>query len=504
MKKMFFLTLTVFLLLLFLIGGAAYSNGKAVISEPSIDWVSHTEYWGGDDASTIVRLADYRGSPFDVDSCSATILYPNKNVWVSNAPLSESGIAGNWYRTDPLPNINGTYEQEVTCQYSGKSITTSQSFHVNPALERIKTVDKELVALDANLREVNLTLIGTVDSATASLTTSLNVTETNLQSLMNTIHSDLAAQIQTNGGNLSSQLDDAEATVVLRLSETNASLTSRVALAEANLDSLIDAVQADLQARLAAVNASTDARIALAQTTLSAELLSARQAILSSISNSTTTLSDLVSVASVDIQTQLAAVNADLNSKISVTNLSLSGLIGTTGNQITTQLAAANASLGTLMNSLVSDVQSTLAAYLPDIQSTANDVYNDTQWLLTNAMNQDDRAAIDARFDSVDSNLETLKALCGDALTNSSTLCQQVYTTISLVNTARSEQLSYYSSLATTTTNTWDLLSGDITTNINTALARLGIIQSQTTLINETVQAIRTDQIEQVKISVIS
>ena len=83
----------------------AYVNGKTVVNEDfSLQWVSHTEYWREDYASTIVRLSDYKGTPLMADECRVTILYPDKTIFIDNQPLSQSTIAGNWYRTDYLAN----------------------------------------------------------------------------------------------------------------------------------------------------------------------------------------------------------------------------------------------------------------------------------------------------------------------------------------------------------------------------------------------------------------
>jgi len=73
----------------------AYTDGKQTVNEPVVIWVSHTEYWRDDSASTIVRLADFRGDPYTVDSCNVTILKPDKSTFVDNQPLVLSNIPGN-------------------------------------------------------------------------------------------------------------------------------------------------------------------------------------------------------------------------------------------------------------------------------------------------------------------------------------------------------------------------------------------------------------------------
>jgi len=118
---------------------------------------------------------------------------------------------------------------------------------------------------------------------------------------------------------------------------------------------------------------------------------------------------------------------------------------------------------------------------------------------------QVDRAAIDARFDSVDSQIDFLKdEYCTNTQSDQSAICNEIDYIKSTLDTVRTEQTTYYTNLDTTTTNTWDLLSGDVTTNINLALENLGIIRGQTTQINETVEGIRTTQLEEIQIAVIS
>jgi hypothetical protein len=119
-----------------------------------IEFVSHTEYWREDFATTIVRVSDYRGNSLNVEQCRVTILYPDKTVYVDNESLQKSAIEGNWFRYDDLRGSPlGTYEQEVTCYYGGNALISSQSFHLNPALEAISLISKN------NLTLYNITIM---------------------------------------------------------------------------------------------------------------------------------------------------------------------------------------------------------------------------------------------------------------------------------------------------------------------------------------------------------
>jgi len=375
--------------------GAAYLNGRVVLTTAKAQWVSHTEYWSGDDVSTIVRLTDYKGDPLEVDSCEVTIMYPNKLIWINSAPMYESSVAGNWYRTDKATYTQGTYEQQVTCVYDGgKIITTAQSFHVNPALTRIQNISEDVIAQAAQLT---------------------------------TVHGNIIANVQG----------------------TNESINANVDFTRTTVDNLITAVNEDLS-------------------------------------------------------TQMTALGVDVDTKLTDVNTNIVGELGDTQVAIQSQLGDVEVSLSNLMNELDDDLRVYLTMYLRDINNTATIVYEDTQWLLNNAMNQDNAEEINQRFDSIDTNLAVIEEFCGNPETVNSDLCQEVYMLRGVVDNMRVEQTDYYNELDTTTTSTWDLLSGTVSSNIDVLLGRTEIIQAQTTEINETVNEIRQDQVDHVNMQVIS
>jgi hypothetical protein len=504
-KKKLLLSLGIVLLVTISLFSVMFVNGKSVIADPKVQWVSHTEYWSGDHGSTIVRLADYRGRPYSVDECRVTILYPDKTIFIDDQPMSESGIAGNWFRTDLLPPVLGTYEQEVTCTYGqGGEIKTSQSFHLNPALEHIKTLDAQNVALSTDLSNVNLTLVGEVVTAKTELTTSLSTTETTLSDLMTSIEADLAAQLTAAEVNLSADLSSVDAEILARIEASDTAITARVDLAETNLDTLVDSVYAQLSTQLANNNASLDAKLVAVEANLDADLIAAKEEIISTVQAEASSLTDLVNTVNTEIQTQLTTVNAGLDSQLDNVELSLIAEIAGTEEVITTKLTNVSADLSTLVSTMVNDVQSYLELYLPDIKTTADNVYTDSQWLVTNAMNQADKAEFDTRFDDIDSNLALIKDFCSDTGTSTSDLCVEIDALQASMDTLRQEQLDHYTDIDETTTNTWDLLSGTITTNISEILTQLGIIRAQTTEINETLNAMRDDQTSHINIRVIS
>ena len=202
--------------------GTAYSNGKNVIADPEVTWVSHTEYWSGDDVSTIVRLTDYRGDAYDnVQDCIVTIKYPDKSNWVVDANMAQSTVAGNWYHTEVVPYIQGTYEQEVTCTYgAGKTVKTSQSFHVNPALTQIQNISADILSETALLTDVHTSVTAQITSTNETIAADIASSETTITDLVNTVDTDLTNQMTALGSDIDSDLIDVNASISGQLGET--------------------------------------------------------------------------------------------------------------------------------------------------------------------------------------------------------------------------------------------------------------------------------------------
>jgi len=486
---------------------SAYANGQKLNDEATMGFVSHTEYWSSDGpgsdeiASTIVRVTDFKGDALGVSGCTANILYPDKSYYVQNGAMQESSIAGNWFRTDPVPTTEGSYEQEVTCTYGGgKTIKSSQSFHVNPALNFIKNVNTNVLAADMYLEEVNMSLTATVENAKADLSSQLTSTDTDLTNLLNGINASVSSQITSAQANLDTSLTGVKVELQGNLADTNALIVSKVDFAETNLTSLINQVNSQLQAQLDANNASTGSQLSNVEVSVTGTINDAKTEILSAISSTqtdlTTTLDDMRS----DLSSQLASVGANQESTLTNVNLTITTRISEAQNAIQTQLTDTETNLQGVINTAQTTIISYLQNYLPAINETVTNVYSDTQWLVSNAMNQDDNAAIVARFNNVDANIDAVQQFCGTALTENSDLCTQVRQLQTTLDTVRNEQTAYFNTVDTTTTNTWNLLSGSIAANIDTALSQLGIIRSQTEDINATVHAIRDDQLDRVYI----
>lgn len=502
--------LTVFLIML--VGLlSAYANGKKIIGEPQVSWVSHTEYWSSDGpgadevASTIIRLTDYKGDPFSVDSCSATILYPDKTAYLSNQAMSPSAIAGNWYRSDPVPAVEGTYEQQVTCTYGGgKTIKTSQSFHVNPALNFLKTIDYDVVAASTKLSHVNLTITGKVDQAEAAINTNIDSAETTLRNVMEKINSSLSTQLSQVDGNTNTRLTDLQITIEGKIKDSNESIQSRISLAEGNLKSLMDSVNSNLSNKLTSAESNLDSALTNVKLNLTGVMNDVKATVVARVDLAETNLNSLINTVNNDLSNQLTNAKADLSSQLRDVNVSLIGQLGSTQTAIQTQLSNVETSVSSLMNTLTDEVKDYLGKYLPTINNTANKIYEDSQWLVSNAMNQHNNSEIISRFNSVDGNLSVIEGFCSNLQTSNSLLCQDVSNIKNVLATTRQEQTDYFNELNETTTNTWNLLSGSIASNIDEILENLGVVRAQTTDINATLHAMKDDQESRVYASIIS
>lgn len=134
------------------------SHGKKVAEEGHLFFVSHTEYWSLDDeGQTIVRLQNYRGQPITANWCNATVYYPNKTVFLTNVNMNPTAIAGNYYLNFTPPAEEGIYEEFVNCSYGSpqRFATTSESFHVNPALNLIKVINVTVKEINQTTHHIN-------------------------------------------------------------------------------------------------------------------------------------------------------------------------------------------------------------------------------------------------------------------------------------------------------------------------------------------------------------
>jgi len=514
-KKWLILSLVVALgLVTFLV--TAYSNGKTIASEPSLSFVSHTEYWSGDHASTIVRLVDYKGDPFsNVGGCIANIYYPDKSTFVQDGVMQQSSIPGNWYRTDEAPLAEGTYEQEVICTYTvngiQKTTKASQSFHVNPALNFIKTVNTNVLAADAHLGTVDVEMTAMVENRTANLSNQLTATNTSLAELIRQLNNTISINITNSNADLGTSLSNVNISIDGKIASTGQDIITNITLAKGDLTTLIDSVNTGLSAQLIANNATLNSNLTDLTIHVDGKIDGAKAEIISAITASNANLNDALALAKNDLSSQLTTTGNSLDAKMTDVQTTITTQMTDSEGRLTNKLTTMEGNLDTVIANAKAEEMTYLRSTLAQMNTTINtidtrttDIKTNVDWIKSNAMNTEDRAAIDARFNTVDSDIDALQAMCGNELTSNSQLCQDIVTLKGNINTFRAENTAYYNKIDTTTTNTYDLLSGSISTRIDALLTDVGIIKDQTTSIKGTVEDIRRDQQDQVNIHIIS
>jgi hypothetical protein len=387
-------SILVFVLISMLVLGSTYSHGNTIAGQPSVTWVSHTEYWNDTgEVSTIVRLTDFKGQPFSIDSCSVSIVGPDAAVILTDGAMSESAIAGNWIRTDPHPTVPGTYQQEVVCEYnSGKEISTSQSFHVGEGLSEIKIVSSRSERIENNLRNVNVSLTGSITDGTGEIKTELTVVAASLDSALSALRNNLSSQFDALGLdayetvladfslNVSGQLDGHTEVIITSLVGINKSVRQM-------LDGVQDEVLATINSRFEALNVSFERLV------------------------------------------------------IRVTDIMESSLVS--------------------------------------LNYSSN-------------------------FLDVEEDLVRLKQFCTSEETQESDLCVKLVAVEGTVNSLKEDQDIYYNTLSQNTLSIYDLLSVTIVESIDSILATLNVIESQTADINETLYEWREEEEGRIQISIIS
>jgi len=109
-----------------------------------IQFVSGTEYQGGEPGSTIIRVVDVFGRPITADWCNISIYYPDGSVWVDNQPMtSRANPPSTWVYSFVTPfDKVGNYHQYVACKVhlpGGRYavIYADKAFHVSQTLSLI-------------------------------------------------------------------------------------------------------------------------------------------------------------------------------------------------------------------------------------------------------------------------------------------------------------------------------------------------------------------------------
>jgi len=170
------------LLLAIATAGAMYIDGQSIAKKDVFYIVSNTEYWSGETGQVVARFVNFKGDPITVNNCTADILYPNQTYFVQAALMSDSAIAGDHYYAFTVPATEGVYDYKVVCNYGtpNKQKTASKTFHVNPALNKIKILDNinnTVVDIQGRVINLNTTLTSVYDDTQYLRTNFLTKTE---------------------------------------------------------------------------------------------------------------------------------------------------------------------------------------------------------------------------------------------------------------------------------------------------------------------------------------
>ena len=507
-KKKILATTAFILVILVAFFVTAYFSGKSVADDVNVQWVSHTEYWNNDVASTIIRLADYKGNPYAVDSCSVTILYPDKSTFIDAQPLTQSNIEGNWYRTDSLLGKPlGTYEQQVTCVKGQQTIITSQSFHLNPALQEIEVITNKSDALSEKLTNVEFNLTTVIQETNESLSLQVSATENNLNTAIDAAEAQIVSDLGDLGVNLDTTLSSINATVTTQIADVNTELNTHLDDLNASLENSLNIMTADLTSQLTAIYDNLNL--------LNESLFDFDVRIHGALADSEEVITTQITVTESNLNTALDAVNNEILNSVNATGIDINANLANAQATIvtriddldaefTTDLSSVNSSLNAFLTSMQSSLSSQLTTMYNDLTTQLTSIKADSSWLAANAMNQDDMAEIENRFTSVDSDLDKVLAFCSESTTNSSALCQEVYNLRHAVDNLRDEQEAQFDILNATTLTTWEFVSGSISNRIDNILIGLNIIQEQNEEINATTHEILDEIQGEIRANIIS
>jgi len=305
-----------------------------------------------------------------------------------------------------------------------------------------------------------------LDETGESINTNINLSTTSLSNLLNTVNTDLSSQIDLRFDQLSEQLTNVSLSLLTgTVTETGDAINTNITASTTSLTNLLNSVNVNLASEITNQFNNTNALIA--------------QKFMDSNDFLATRLDDL--------------------------EVSVNGKIDATGQEIQTQITDVNDSLTSLITDLVvNNINVQIDQLLEELTLQISAVKEDTNWLVSNAINQEDMSEIRNRFSAVDNNLANIENFCSTSDTNTSALCQEVYnikTAIEIMDQTQEQKLD---ELNQTTLNTWNLLSGTIASNIDSLLIDVGIIKAQTTDINATVHQILENQESEINIRIIS
>lgn len=140
-----------------IISFAVYSSGNVIADNTNMAMISHSEYWSNEIGQIVGKLYRFNGDPLAA-TCDVTIYNPDKTVFLGPQTTDDTLEAadGTHYINFTTPSVEGIYEYKIKCDYinNGKngSRTISNSFHLNPALNAIKTINNSISSVNLNLQ----------------------------------------------------------------------------------------------------------------------------------------------------------------------------------------------------------------------------------------------------------------------------------------------------------------------------------------------------------------
>lgn len=237
---------------------AMYNDGKDIAGQQNFYIVSNTEYWTGETGQIIARFTDYVGNPISATNCSTSSLYPNQTTFFLNSELmTQSLISGDWYYQFTVPDDEGVYDYAVTCVYGAQdaSVTQSKTFHVNPALNKIKDINSTVLGLESYLVDINGTVVN-IQTTTDNIYTDTQDIRANFvtnEAFRNniTLVTDELTNVRTNLTTLMNYCGNTET--------SGSTLCTLVNGIDTKLDDLNATLNIDYTLELAEINATTHA-----------------------------------------------------------------------------------------------------------------------------------------------------------------------------------------------------------------------------------------------------
>ncbi len=375
---------------------------------------------------------------------------------------------------------------------------------LQPQLE--DKIEQQIAIVMAELSAVNVSITGIVESTGESINTNVDSAETSLTNLMNDVETNVLSGIDSTESNLdtaltnvkvtlSGEIADTEAAVLLELSDVNGSISDLINnKLQPQLEDKIEQQIAIVMAELSAVNVS-----------ITGIVESTGESINTNVDSAETSLTNLMNDVETNVLSGIDSTEATLDTSLTNVEINLTNSLIGTENTITTQLTAVNASIsGLLIGTMQPELEALMTQQYNSIMSSVADVYTDTQWIVNNAMNKEDMVEVENRFSSLDSDLDKVLAFCGESVTNSSVLCQEIYNIEVAIENMRTEQEAQFDELNQTTYTTWQYLSGSISNRIDNILVALNVIQDQNEEINATTHEILDEIQGEIRANIIS